>query len=43
VDGAEEMANRFLRNIERIETAFAQMGPFIYAVHEARIERRTLA
>ena len=36
---AEEMAARFLRNIGQIVRACQQAGPFIYAVHESRIER----
>jgi hypothetical protein len=39
---AAEMASRFIRNLERIELACAQPGPFIFAVHDNRIERLTL-
>jgi hypothetical protein len=37
-----EMASRFLSNLARIELACQQSGPFIYAVHENRIERLDL-
>jgi hypothetical protein len=40
---AAEMANRFLRNLERIEQACADPGPFIFAVHGNRIERLALS
>lgn len=36
---AEQMADRFLRNLRRIVRACWQAGPFIYAVHESRIEK----
>lgn len=36
---AEEMAGRFLRNLRQIVRACHQAGPFIYAVHESRIEK----
>jgi hypothetical protein len=36
---AAAMANRILRNLDAIVQATAEPGPFIYAVHEARIER----
>lgn len=39
---AEEMADRFLRNLERIEAVCADAGPFIYAVHDSRVERLLL-
>jgi hypothetical protein len=39
---AELMANRFLANLGRIESACADAGPFVYAVHENRIERLAL-
>ena len=35
---AEQMANRFLGNLDRIAATCANDGPFIYAVHETRIE-----
>jgi PIN like domain len=35
---AQAMARRFLDNLERIEAACADDGPFVYAVHERRIE-----
>lgn len=35
----DEMAERFLANLPAMEAACAQPGPFIYAVHERRIER----
>jgi hypothetical protein len=36
---AAEQADRFLKNISRIERAARTVGPFIYAVHSRRIER----
>jgi PIN like domain len=36
---AEEMAQRFLDNLEGITAACAERGPFVYAVHSQRIER----
>ena len=39
---ADEMAARFLRNLTRIEQACSEDGPFIYAVHETRIEQLQL-
>jgi hypothetical protein len=39
---AQAMATWFLNNLERIEAACAQAGPFVYAVHEKRIERLDL-
>lgn len=36
---AELMANRFLTNPSRIESACVDTGPFMYAVHENRIEQ----
>jgi hypothetical protein len=36
---AAEMANRFLDNLGAIEAAASEPGPFIYAVHQTRIER----
>jgi hypothetical protein len=33
------MAKRFLTNLRRIESACAEAGPFVYPVHENRIER----
>jgi hypothetical protein len=35
----EEMAERFISNLDRITNACAEPGPFIYAVHKNRIER----
>jgi len=37
-----EMARRFLSNLPRIELVCQQSGPFIYAVHENRIEKLDL-
>lgn len=36
---ADDMAARFLDNLDAITTACAEPGPFIYAVHTNRIER----
>lgn len=36
----EEVAQRFLDNLEMIESACLKPGPFFYAVHKNRIERR---
>ncbi len=36
---AQEMATRFVNNPRRITEACQNPGPFIYAVHEKRIER----
>lgn len=36
---AEDTANRFLENLGAIAIAAMEPGPFIYAVHETRIER----
>lgn len=36
---ADDMAARFLDNLDAITTACAAPGPFIYAVHTNRIER----
>jgi hypothetical protein len=36
------MADRFLRNLVRIATACRDPGPFLYGVHERRIERMPL-
>ena len=36
---AEEMANRFLRNLKQIVRACRESGPFIYAVHKRHIEK----
>jgi len=33
------MARRYLNNLARIERACTEAGPFLYAVHESRIER----
>jgi hypothetical protein len=35
----DEMAARFLANLDAIERACGEPGPFIYAVHETRIEK----
>ena len=39
---AERMAKRFLANLGRIAEASCESGPFIFAVHERRIERMDL-
>jgi hypothetical protein len=39
---AGAMADRFLFNLERIAAACAERGPFLYAVHERRIDRLPL-
>jgi len=39
---AEQMAQRFLANLAAMERACAEPGPFIYAVHETRLERLSL-
>ncbi|MBI2710339.1 MAG: hypothetical protein HYX34_11695 [Actinobacteria bacterium] len=39
---AAEMAERYLRHLEAITKACADPGPFIYALHEIRIERLDL-
>ena len=39
---AEDMADRFLGNLDRIVTACAQEGPLLYAVHRTRIELLSL-
>ena len=39
----EEMARRYLRNLDVIIRACQEDGPFIYAVHHNRIERLTLS
>ena len=39
---AQEMADRFLDNLDAITLACEMAGPFIYAVHKNRIERLTL-
>ena len=36
---AAEQARRFIGNSERIQAACEAPGPFVYAVHERRIER----
>lgn len=38
----EEMAQRYLRNLDAIVHACQQAGPFIYAVQKNRIERLSL-
>ena len=35
----QAMAERFLDHLDAIASACAETGPFIYAVHQARIER----
>lgn len=35
----DEMAARFLDNLAAIERACEELGPFIYAVHQTRIEK----
>lgn len=35
----EEMADRFITNLDRITRACNESGPFIYAVHNNRIEK----
>lgn len=39
---AADMADRFLRNLDAIANACAEPGPFIYAVHQNRIEHLLL-
>ena len=39
----EEMARRYLRNLDVITRACKEEGPFIYAVHHNRIERLPLS
>ncbi|MGA2210373.1 MAG: hypothetical protein ABSH30_12130 [Acidimicrobiales bacterium] len=39
---AAAMADRFLYNLERIAAACDERGPFLYAVHERRIDRLPL-
>ena len=39
----EEMAARFVNNLEAIVAACTEAGPFIYVVYANRIEQRTLA
>lgn len=36
---AAQMVDRYLRHLDAITTACTDPGPFIYAVHEPRIER----
>ncbi|MGH9029075.1 MAG: hypothetical protein ACRDV4_05620 [Acidimicrobiales bacterium] len=36
---ADEMAGRFVENLDRIAAACGEPGPFLYAVHARRIER----
>jgi hypothetical protein len=38
----DEMAARFLSNLDAIERACQEPGPFIYAVHQTRIEKLIL-
>lgn len=38
----EAMAARFLDNLDALAAACADEGPFIYAVHQRRIERLTI-
>lgn len=35
----DEMADRFLSNLDAIVRACGELGPFIYAVHRTRIEK----
>jgi hypothetical protein len=37
------MAERFVANLEAMTEACAEPGPFIYAVHQGRIERLTIS
>jgi hypothetical protein len=37
-----EMAGRFLNNLDAIVRACNERGPFIYAVHQTRIERLSI-
>jgi PIN like domain len=39
---AEQMAGRFLANIVGMERVCAKPGPFIYAVHQTRLDRLSL-
>lgn len=39
---AEQMARRLLANLAAMERACAEPGPFIYAVHETRLEQLSL-
>ena len=39
----EEMARRYLRNLDAIAQACSDIGPFVYAVHHNRIERLALS
>lgn len=39
---ADEMAARYLRNLDAIAAACAANGPFVYTVHANRIERLAL-
>jgi hypothetical protein len=39
---ATAMAGRFLFNLDRIASACSESGPFLYAVHERRIDRLPL-
>jgi hypothetical protein len=39
---AHQMARRILDNLGEIELACAEPGPFLYAVHERRLERLSL-
>lgn len=41
--GANQMADRFIDNLQTITGACATPGPFIYAVHTNRIERLSLS
>jgi len=40
---AADMAKRFIDNLEAIEEAATEPGPFIFAVQQNRIERLTIA
>ena len=39
---AQEMADRYVRNLPDIEQACEESGPFIFAVHKHRIEPLSL-
>lgn len=39
---ASQMADRYLRHLDAITAACSEPGPFIYAVHELRIDRLDL-
>ena len=39
---ADDMAARFLDNLDAIEEVTTEPGPFIYAVHQNRIEKMSI-